>query len=156
MTISKLAELAKTNAKVKSVLKHLATRDRNPKDGIEDIRRTKTTVRDKFKMNLTVPEFEDIYGYFEKAGAGKRMYDDEGRFTHFEWRENMKSFASKALNGDGGRPGLPVRMSFEPTLEPSEDLVFKIMSELNRALPLLKPEEVALLKTFIETKTSSR
>lgn len=98
-----LAKIAKQNKTAQAMFEHFRSRERNPKDGIMDLKRTKLRLRDE-GVDVIPDEFIANFKALEKAGVGKLVME-KGKPVSFRWTANMKEVAS-SIEEDQETPGL--------------------------------------------------
>lgn len=99
MDKAKLAQIVNEDPVAKAAFKHFLTRDRNPKDGIMDIRRAKYALQEE-GVDVVPEELVSIFRDMEKAGCGK-LISESGKPVRFRWTVNMKEAAKAALSTTG-------------------------------------------------------
>lgn len=93
-----LSQIANLNPTAKAMFKHFRTRDRNPKDGVLDIRRTKYAIRNE-GVEVVPEDFVANFKAMEKAGLGKLIIV-KGKPVRFKWAVNMKETAGNVTGID--------------------------------------------------------
>ena len=97
-----LTQIANSNPTAKAMFEHFRTRDRNPKDGVMDIRRTKYALKE-MGVSVVPKEFIANFRAMEKAGLGKLEMED-GKPTRFRWSANMKRAGELATEASTQEP----------------------------------------------------
>lgn len=93
-----LTKIAQQNKTAEALFEHFRTRERNPKDGIMDLKRTKLRLRDE-GVDVVPDEFMANFKALEKAGVGKIVME-KGKPVSFRWTANMKEVGQSVEAAD--------------------------------------------------------
>lgn len=99
----------------KALFRYFASRERNPKDGMMDVRRAKYAVQEE-GVEVVPREFIENFRAMEKAGLGK-LIEASGKPARFKWAVDMKKVATEALRTDGKGSQAGSAAPSAPTIE---------------------------------------
>lgn len=95
MSTPQLRSLVRTNHLAHSVFEILAKRQREPRNGIMELRRLRYDL-EKAGIKVIDEDFEEIFTELEEIGMGK-IVKEKGKPPEFHWKKSIKEVSGTAL-----------------------------------------------------------